>query len=150
MFTYRPMNNNNNKEVLVCHSGHVVTVNFKMIYGQSCCMPLTMVSASQGIELENMFSSSMVRDREKEIETGDGQVNRTRVRGSMWRLFRENTKTFLNGIFHHITFGMILDSVDQMLAGMRPCSSVLERLCGNGHNACIIYSQMQAHFYRNE
>ena len=39
-----------------------------------------------------------VRDRKKEIETGDRQVNTTRERGSLWRLFRENSKTFLNGI----------------------------------------------------
>ena len=43
-----------------------------------------------------------VRDREKELETGDGQMSRTRERGSLWRLFRENTKTFLNGILHHV------------------------------------------------
>ena len=55
-----------------------------------------------------------VRDREKEIETGDGQMNRTRKGGGgLWNLFRENDKTFLN-----VTFGMILDSVEQMLAGM--------------------------------
>ena len=54
-----------------------------------------------------------VRDREKEIETGDGQMNKTR-KGELWKLFRENTKTFLN-----VTFGMIPDSVDQMLAGMK-------------------------------
>ena len=34
--------------------------------------------------------------------------------GGLWRLFRENTKTFMN-----ITFGMMPDSVDQMLAGMQ-------------------------------
>ena len=37
-----------------------------------------------------------------QIETGDGQMNRTRERGSLGRLFRENTKTFLNGILHHV------------------------------------------------
>ena len=55
-----------------------------------------------------------VRDREKEIETGDGQMNRTGKGGGGWKLFRGNTKTFLN-----VTFGMIPDSVDQMLAGMK-------------------------------
>ena len=44
-------------------------------------------------------------------------MNRTRERGSLWRLFRENTKTYLNVIPHHL-FGMIPDSVDQMLSGM--------------------------------
>ena len=44
-------------------------------------------------------------------------MNRRRERGSLGRLFRENTKTFLNDILRHI--GMIPDSVDQMLAGMR-------------------------------
>ena len=44
------------------------------------------------------------------------EMNRTRERGSLGRLFRENIKTFLNGILHHV--GMIPDSVDQMLAGM--------------------------------
>ena len=40
---------------------------------------------------------------EKEIETGDGQMNRTRERGrGLGRLFRENIKTFLNVILHHI------------------------------------------------
>ena len=43
-------------------------------------------------------------------------MNRRRERGSLGRLFRENTKTFLNVILHHV--GMIPDSVDQMLAGM--------------------------------
>ena len=33
------------------------------------------------------------------------------------KVFRENTKTFLNG-----KFGMIPDSVNQMLAGMEWCS----------------------------
>ena len=42
---------------------------------------------------------------EKEIETGDGQMNRTRERGSLGRLFRGNTKTFLN-----VSFGLIPDS----------------------------------------
>ena len=41
-----------------------------------------------------------VRDREKENETGDGQMHRTRE--SPWRLFRENTKSFLNVILHHV------------------------------------------------
>ena len=40
-----------------------------------------------------------------------------REKGSLWRLFRENIKTFLNDILRHV--GMIPDSVDQMLAGMR-------------------------------
>ena len=31
-----------------------------------------------------------VRDREKQIDTGDRQMNRTRERGSLWR-FRQNT-----------------------------------------------------------
>ena len=53
------------------------------------------------------------RDREKEIETGDGQMNRT-MKGGMWELFRKNTKTFLN-----VIFGMIPDSVNQLLAGMK-------------------------------
>ena len=34
-------------------------------------------------------------------------MNRRRERGSLWRLFRENIKTFLN-----VMFGMILDPVD--------------------------------------
>ena len=29
-------------------------------------------------------------------------MNRTRERGSLGRLFRENTKTFLNDILHHV------------------------------------------------
>ena len=45
-------------------------------------------------------------------ETGDGQMNRT-MKGGLQKLFRKNTKTFLN-----VIFGMIPDSVDQMLAGM--------------------------------
>ena len=57
-----------------------------------------------------------VRDREKDIETKDRQMNRTWERGSLARLFRENIKTFLNDILRHV--GMIPDSVDQMLAGM--------------------------------
>ena len=56
--------------------------------------------------------------REREIETGDGQMNRRS--GSLGRLFRVNTKTFLNDILRHV--GMIPDSVDQMLAGMLPHS----------------------------
>ena len=41
-------------------------------------------------------------------------MNRTRKGGGgLWKLFRENTQTFLN-----VTFGMIPDSVYQMLAGM--------------------------------
>ena len=41
-------------------------------------------------------------------------MSRTRERRSLWRLFRENTKTaLLNGIFHHIRDDS--DSVDQML-----------------------------------
>ena len=52
-----------------------------------------------------------VRDREKVIETGDGQIHRTRKGGGLWKLFRENTKTFLN-----VTFGMLLASVNQLLA----------------------------------
>ena len=43
-----------------------------------------------------------VRDREKGIETGDGQMNRTRERESLWRLFTENTKILLNVILHHV------------------------------------------------
>ena len=43
-----------------------------------------------------------IRDREKEIETGDRKVNRTWERGSLWKLFRENTKTSLNGILRHV------------------------------------------------
>ena len=41
-------------------------------------------------------------------------MNRTR-KGGLWKLFRirDNSKTFLN-----VTLGMILDSVDEMLAGM--------------------------------
>ena len=39
-------------------------------------------------------------------------MNRTR-KGGMWKLFRDNSKTFLN-----VTLGMIPDSVDEMLAGM--------------------------------
>ena len=39
-------------------------------------------------------------------------IQRGKGRG-LWKLFRENTKTFLN-----VPFGMIPDSVDQMLAGM--------------------------------
>ena len=39
-------------------------------------------------------------------------MSRTR-KGGLWKLFRENTKTFLN-----VAFGMTLDSVDQILAGM--------------------------------
>ena len=46
-------------------------------------------------------------------------MNITRERGSHGRLFRENIKTFLN-----VTFGMIPDSVDQMLAGMMLVYSV--------------------------
>ena len=53
------------------------------------------------------------KKRENEIETGDGQMNRRSKGGGVWKLFRENTKTFLN-----VTFMMIPDSVDQMLAGM--------------------------------
>ena len=34
-------------------------------------------------------------------ETRDGQMNRMSERGSLWRLFRENTKTFLN-VIHHV------------------------------------------------
>ena len=34
-----------------------------------------------------------------ERKTGDGQMRRRRERGSLWRLFRENTKTFLNDTF---------------------------------------------------
>ena len=30
-----------------------------------------------------------------QLRPGDGQMNRTRERGSLWKLFRENTKTFL-------------------------------------------------------
>ena len=41
-------------------------------------------------------------------------MNRTREEGSRGTLFRENTKTFPN-----FTFGMIPDSVDQILAGMQ-------------------------------
>ena len=51
-----------------------------------------------------------VRDREKEIKTGDGQMSRMR------KLVRDNTKTFLD-----VTFRMILDSVNQMLSD-RLCS----------------------------
>ena len=29
-------------------------------------------------------------------------MNRRRERGSLWRLFRENTNTFLNVILHHV------------------------------------------------
>ena len=39
----------------------------------------------------------------------------------LWKLFRENTKTFLN-----VTFGMNPDSVDQMLSGMLgKCGSLI-------------------------
>ena len=41
-------------------------------------------------------------------------MSRTRERGSLWKLFRENAKALLN-----VTFGMIPDSVDQMLVGMK-------------------------------
>ena len=47
----------------------------------------------------------------EEIEIGDRQVNRMR-KGGLWKFCRENTKTFPN-----VTFGMIPDSVAQMLAG---------------------------------
>ena len=40
-------------------------------------------------------------------------MNRTRKGRGLWKLFTENTNTFSN-----VTFGMIPDSVDQMLAGM--------------------------------
>ena len=73
----------------------------KMIFGQSPFIPMPMVPVSQG-------------QRERD-ETEDGQMNR-RERGSLWRLFRENTNTFLNDILLHV--GMIPDSVDQMLAGV--------------------------------
>ena len=36
-------------------------------------------------------------------------------------VFRENIKTFLNDILHHV--GMIPDSVDQMLATWQVCES---------------------------
>ena len=42
-------------------------------------------------------------------------MSRTRERGEPVKVIsRENTKTFVN-----VTFGMIPDSVDQMLAGMK-------------------------------
>ena len=41
-------------------------------------------------------------------------MSRTRERGSLWKLFRKNTKTFMN-----VMFGMIPDSIYQMLAGMQ-------------------------------
>ena len=52
------------------------------------------------------------RGQRDKIKTGHRQIERGRE-GSLWKLFRENTKTFLN-----VMFGMILDSDDQMLAGM--------------------------------
>ena len=57
-------------------------------------------------------------------------MRRTRERGSLWKLFRENTKTFLD-----VTFGMIPDSIDQMLAGMQifvikiNCTLLLHPFC---------------------
>ena len=35
-------------------------------------------------------------------ESGDRQMSRGRERGSLGRLFRENTKIFLNGILRHV------------------------------------------------
>ena len=88
-----------------------------IICGQSCCIPMPMVPVSQG-------------QRERDWQETDRWIEQRRG-GSLWRLFRENTKTFLNVILHHIridsrfsrsnvfiTFGMIPNSVDQMLAGM--------------------------------
>ena len=75
----------------------------KIICGQSPFIPIN-------------ANGACLRDREKQIETGDGQMNRMRERGSLWRLFRVNTKTFLNDILRYV--GMIPDSVHQMLAGM--------------------------------
>ena len=49
-------------------------------------------------------------ERKRFQETGDGQMNRRRETGSLWRLFRENIKTFLNDILRYV--GMIPDSVN--------------------------------------
>ena len=59
-------------------------------------------------------------------------MNRRRERGSLGRLFRENTKTFLDDILRHV--GMIPDSVDQMLACMITwwCSQEMASVPGNG------------------
>ena len=59
----------------------------KIICGQSCGIPLAIAP---------------VRYREKEIGRGDRQINRTSERGSLSKIFRENTKTFLNVILCHI------------------------------------------------
>ena len=48
-------------------------------------------------------------------------MNRTR-KGGLWKLFRKNTKTFLN-----VTFGMIPDSVHQLLAGIICFHKILVR-----------------------
>ena len=59
--------------------------------------------------LHTSANGASVRDREKEIGTGDGQTSRT----TKGEVIIEPTKTFLNVIFWRI-----LDSVDQMLAVM--------------------------------
>ena len=57
-----------------------------------------------------------VWDREKEIKTGDGQISKTRKRETMWKVHVLNNGEYLT--FLNVTFGIIPDSVDQMLAGM--------------------------------
>ena len=58
-------------------------------------------------------------------------MSRTRERGrEPVEVIRENTKTFLN-----VTFGMIPDSLDQMLAGMHIC--MLHNYVYVWMNACM-------------
>ena len=58
--------------------------------------------------------------RSIEIKTGERQMNRRRERGSLGRLFRENTKTFLNDILHHVgdDSGFSRPHVGRYAAGM--------------------------------
>ena len=65
----------------------------------ACCIPLPMVPVRQG-----------QRERDSDRRRADEYIEQGR---GLWRLFRENTQTFLN-----VILGMIPDSVDQMLPGI--------------------------------
>ena len=84
----------------------------------------------------------LVRDREKEIQTGDGQMNRTRKGGGgLWKLFRENTKTFLN-----VTFGMIPAGIWDLDSGLHTNtharSIVFVPLCSAGAKS-VMHTSMK-------
>ena len=87
-----------------CILGNLSTFELCILHSSQNITELQILQnkSRDSLQMDVVYHCLSVREREKEIGTGDGPMNRTRESGSLWRLFMENTKTFLNVNLHHV------------------------------------------------